>query len=446
MIRTPLRVANGRYSCDPNENVTHQKLLSQSITNRRSKVVTRKFIAFGNQRGSSDNTTQGVRAGNLIFVGGQMSLDENGEVVGSDITTQARNAFEPIKRVLAEAGATMADVVKHNVYFHCDGDDAEVAKFIADLDQVRLTYFSDPGPTTTETRFGLGRKGALILVDAWAVVGAEKTRLMPAGHWNWNKQLPFSHGWKVGNMIFVGGQRSLDQDGRLVGAGDIEVQTDNAFRNLDAMLKEGGGNQSHLMRQNTYYRFSGEGPEVTGFWEKMTRVRQRYMSVPSAAGAGIRMSGFPLSEELIQVEGIAILGEERKQLNPDNHWDWSIPNSQFSQGWQVGNLTFVGGQISADNKAHAVGKDLATQTHNVFKFIRSILRKAGLDESDVVKLYIYFYAGDDWADIAEASATIADIQREFYPEPGPASTVVRASGFAFEDLLIEIEAMAVRRN
>ena len=46
----------------------------------------------------------------------------------------------------------------------------------------------------------------------------------------------------------------------------------------------------------------------------------------------------------------------------------------------------------------------------------------------------------------KAMATIEDIQREFYPEPGPASTAVRASGFAFEDLLIEIEAMAVRRD
>jgi enamine deaminase RidA (YjgF/YER057c/UK114 family) len=406
----------------------------------------RKFISFGEQRASRETLTQGVRVGNHIFVGGQYSLDEHGEVLGSDITTQARNAFEAVKRVLAEAGATMADVVKHNVYFHCDGDGAEVAKFIDDLDRVRLNYFSDPGPTTTEVRAGLSRKGALILVDAWAVVGVEKQRLLPAGHWNWNKKLPFSQGWKVGDMIFVGGQRSLDQDGRVLGAGDIEAQTDNTFRNLDTMLKKAGGTQSHLMRQNTYYRFSGQGPEVTGFWEKMTNVRQRFMSLPSSAGAGIRMSGFPLSEELIQVEGIGVLGENRYRLHPENHWDWSIPNSQFSQGWQVGDLAFIGGQISADNKAHAVGKDIATQTRNVFNFIRSVLREAGLDERDVVKLYIYYYAGDDWGQITKAMATIADIQREFYPEPGPASTAVRATGFAFEDLLIEIEAMAVRRD
>lgn len=408
--------------------------------------MSKQFITFGTQRQSWDNPTQGVRVGNLVFVGGQMSLDERGKVIGSDIATQSQNAFESMRRVLAEAGASMKDVVKHNVYFHCEGNDVEIAKFISDLDQVRLRYFSDPGPTTTEIRAELSRKGALVLVDAWAVIGAEKKRLTPAGHWGWEKQLPFSHGWKVGNMIFVGGQRSLDKEGHLLGAGDIEVQTDNTFRNLDTMLRQAGGNQRNLMRQNTYYKFSGEGRKVTDFWEKMTKVRMRFMAVPSSAGAGIRIKGLPLSEELIQVEGIGVLGENRHRLQPENHWDWSIPNSQFSQGWQAGNLAFIGGQISADNKAHAVGEDIATQTRNVFKFIRSVLREAGLDETDVVKLYIYYYGGDGWDQIGKAAATIAEVQREFYPDPCPASTAVRATGFAFEDLLIEIEAMAVGRE
>ena len=105
---------------------------------------------------------------------GKCRLTRQGRVVGSDIATQAKNAFESLRRVLAEAGASMADVVKHNVYLHCDGDQAAVSKFMNELDAVRLTYFSAPGPTTTETFVNLDREGALILVDAWAVVGEKK--------------------------------------------------------------------------------------------------------------------------------------------------------------------------------------------------------------------------------------------------------------------------------
>ena len=396
--------------------------------------------------GASGGGTQAVRAGNLILVGGQMSLDESGRVVGSDITTQAPNAFEALKRVLAEAGAGMKDVVKHNIYFQCDVGEAEVATFLGEIYQVRLNYFSDPGPTTTETRVGLDREGALIQIDAWAVVDEPRERLMPAGHWNWSKPLPFSHGWKVGDMIFVGGQRSLDEHGNVLGVGDIEIQTDHAFRNLDTLLRAGGGDRNSLMRQNTYFRFFGEGREVTDYWEKMTNVRRRYMSVPSAAGAGLRITGFPNSSELIQVEGIGVLGENKQRLQPGNHWDWSIPNTQFTQGWRIGKLAFIGGQISADNRAKAVGKDMETQTRNVFQFIRNVLAEGGLDESDVAKLYIYYHSDGDSNQIAETKATIDRVQREFYPDPGPAVTAIRVSGFAFEDLLIEIEAFAICRD
>ena len=324
--------------------------------------MNKQLISLPNHHGVSGPGTQAVRAGNLIFVGGQMSLAADGRVVGSDITTQARNAFEALKLVLAAAGATMADVVKHNVYFQCDGDQDAVAKFLEDLDRVRLDYFSDPGPTTTETRVGLDREGALILVDAWAVVGEKKERLMPAGHWSWSKSLPFSHGWKVGDMVFVGGQRALDQHGNILGVGDIEIQTDHAFRNLDTLLRAAGGDRHSLMRQNTYFRFFGQGREVTDYWEKMTNVRRRYMSVPSAAGAGLRITGFPQGEELIQVEGIGVLGDDKQRLQPENHWDWSIPNTQFTQGWRIGNLAFIGGQISADNKAKAVAAAIWAQS------------------------------------------------------------------------------------
>jgi enamine deaminase RidA (YjgF/YER057c/UK114 family) len=407
-----------------------------------------RFIAPKSRSGAPPHVaTQAVRADDLIFVGGQMALDENGKVLGSDVVTQARNAFEALERVLAEAGATMADVVKHNIYFVCDGDDAAIARFIDALDSVRADYFKAPGPTTTEIRVGLDVEGALLMVDAWAVVGANRELLSPPGHWSWKRKGPFSHGWKVGDMIFVGAQRSLDRQGNVVGVGDIEVQTDHAFRNLDTMLKAAGGDRNSLMRQNTFFRFFGEGPEVTSYWEKMTNVRRRYMSSPSAAGAGLRINGFSNTSELIQVEGIGMLGDEKQRLQPANHWDWSIAGNNFTQGWKIGNLALIGGQISADSSAKAVGKgDIASQTRNVFEFIRRTLAEGGLDESDVAKLYIYYHAEGGWENVARTRIAIAAIQREFYGDPGPAVTAIRVAGFAFEDLLIEIEAMAVTRD
>jgi enamine deaminase RidA (YjgF/YER057c/UK114 family) len=405
------------------------------------------FAPKDHRGGQPGVLTQAVRHGNLIFISGQMSLDESGNVVGETMTEQARTVFEALERALAGAGATMADVVKHNVFFVCDEDPAAIDRAMAEIDAVRLPLFQSPGPTTTEVRAKLDVAGALIMVDAWAMVGGGWELLSPPGHWGWKRKGPFSHGWKIGDMLFVGGQRSLDDKGNILGVGDIEVQTDHAFRNLDTMLRAGGGDRNSLMRQNTFFKFYAEGPDVTAYWEKMTAVRRRYMSSPSAAGAGLRINGFIEAQELIQVEGIGMLGEEKQRLQPANHWDWSIPGNNFTQGWKIGNMAFIGGQISADDKAKAVGKDdMAAQTRNVFNFIRRTLAEGGLDESDVAKLYIYYHAEGTPELVAATRKVIADIQREFYGDPGPAVTAIRVAGFAFEDLLIEIEAMAVTRE
>jgi len=210
------------------------------------------------------------------------------------------------------------------------------------------------------------------------------------------------------------------------------------------MLRAGGGDRHSLMRQNTYFLFYGQGREVTSYWEKMNAVRRRYMSVPSAAGAGLRVQGMPRLEELIQVEGIAVLGDERLRLQPANHWDWSVPGMQYTQGWVKGPLIFIGGQISADNHGRAVGDDMETQARNVFQFIRSTLAEGGYTEANISKLYIYFHAEGDWRQIEDTRAVIARVQREFYPDPGPVVTAVRVAGFAYENLLVEIEAFGVR--
>ena len=47
---------------------------------------------------------------------------------------------------------------------------------------------------------------------------------------------------------------------------------------------------------------------------------------------------------------------------------------------------------------------------------------------------------------SRSADVLRGVQREFYADPAPAVTSIRVSGFAFEDLLIEIEAFAVCRD
>ena len=72
--------------------------------------------------------SQAIKVDNTIYVSGQVSHDDKGNVVGrGDMEVQMRQAYENIKRVLAQYGATVDNVVDE-VLFVTDMDAAFAAR------------------------------------------------------------------------------------------------------------------------------------------------------------------------------------------------------------------------------------------------------------------------------------------------------------------------------
>jgi 2-iminobutanoate/2-iminopropanoate deaminase len=135
-----------------------------------------------------------------------------------------------------------------------------------------------------------------------------KQRIMPEDHqWDWSMPVSFSQGWKVDNMVFVGGQVSADSDGNAVGVGDIELQTKNTFENIGRVLRDAGAEWTDIVKLNTYYVFDGEPDELKDYWEKMTRVRMQFLPTPGPSGTAVRVSGLAYPDLLIEVEAIAVI-------------------------------------------------------------------------------------------------------------------------------------------
>ena len=53
-----------------------------------------------------------VRAGDFVYLSGQVAKDENGNMVSGTIEVETRATLEAIKRILKEAGCELSDVVK----------------------------------------------------------------------------------------------------------------------------------------------------------------------------------------------------------------------------------------------------------------------------------------------------------------------------------------------
>jgi enamine deaminase RidA (YjgF/YER057c/UK114 family) len=116
---------------------------------------------------------QGWAVGPLVFTGGQLSADSEGNVIGrGDIAVQTRNVFQNLQRVLEEAGATWEDVVKLNTYYVYDGAPEDAQRFWEQMSAVRFEFLPKQGPAATAVRVaGLMYDGFLIEAEAVAIVG-----------------------------------------------------------------------------------------------------------------------------------------------------------------------------------------------------------------------------------------------------------------------------------
>jgi enamine deaminase RidA (YjgF/YER057c/UK114 family) len=135
-----------------------------------------------------------------------------------------------------------------------------------------------------------------------------RLRLSPAGHWDWHIPTPFAQGWRVGPLLFTGGQLSAGASGEVIGRGDIALQTENAFEALTRVLEEGGATWRDVVKMNTYYVFDGAPADAQAFWEAMTEVRLRYLPDPGPAATAVRVAGLMYDGFLIEVEAIAVVG------------------------------------------------------------------------------------------------------------------------------------------
>jgi 2-iminobutanoate/2-iminopropanoate deaminase len=106
--------------------------------------------------------SQAVRAGQLLFVSGQVPLDPaTGQIVSGDIAAQTRRVFDNLGAVLKAGGRSFADVVRTTVFL------ADMNDF-ATVNEVYGTYFSEPYPARATVQVARLPKDARVEIDVIA--------------------------------------------------------------------------------------------------------------------------------------------------------------------------------------------------------------------------------------------------------------------------------------
>lgn len=84
--------------------------------------------------------SQAIRAGDFLFVSGQIPLDPaTGTLVGDGIAEQTHRVLQNLGAILEAAGASFSQVVKTTVYL------ADMTEF-AKMNEIYATYFPTPAP------------------------------------------------------------------------------------------------------------------------------------------------------------------------------------------------------------------------------------------------------------------------------------------------------------
>ncbi len=113
------------------------------------------------------------------------------------------------------------------------------------------------------------------------------------------------------------------------------------------------------------------------------------------------------------------------------------PFSHYTDAVRAGDLLFVSGCVSVDERGDVVGEgDVVAQARQVFANLQLILEAAGSSFADVVKVTLFLTDIDD-------RARINPVRQEFFGEARPASTLVEVSALVLPEFLLEIEAVAV---
>ena len=125
--------------------------------------MSKQQIRTGEAAAPGGAYSQGIRAGDFVYVSGQGPIDPTtGTVVGETIEEQTERTLENVKSILDAGGASMADVVKSTVHL------SDLALFDR-YNGVYSSYFPDPKPVRTTV--GSALLGIMVEIDVVAYVG-----------------------------------------------------------------------------------------------------------------------------------------------------------------------------------------------------------------------------------------------------------------------------------
>jgi enamine deaminase RidA (YjgF/YER057c/UK114 family) len=359
-----------------------------------------------------------VNAGGLVYVAGQVAVDERGRWVGgADVKAQTRQALHNVAQALDRAGTSLAQAASINVYLK------RAADFVA-MNEVYAGSFPTAPPARTTIVADLMDDEALVEIAAVALPKGAPREVIHPKEWITSPN-PYSYGIRSGDQLFLSGLVARNGRDNSVVEGDMTAQTKVVLENAREILHQAGLSFADVVTARAYIT------DVAAFQDMNAVYRTAFASAPPARATVVCELMNPGYQ--VEITLFAVKGERRVLTTPNADGSPGRANPNLSSAVRVGNRLFLSGMLG---NTEATRGDAGAQAREAIARLGRTLKAADFGWGDVVDGVVYLTDASDFAAMNTA-------WREVFASAPPARATVRTRLVA-PDGLVEIMLTAVK--
>ena len=348
-----------------------------------------------------------------VYVSGQV-----GE--GADLEEHTRSAFQRLVGRLAQAGATVDDVVKIRIFVKdLVPDDYRIVAAVR-----RETFNEDIWPASTVASVeALARDGFRVEVEAVAVVATDGTELLV-------ERFGPSNGFSAAVAVTAHGVKTIYVAGQVGQGDDLVTQTGAVWERVGQRLAAAGASFGDLVKTTTY--IVGFDPSADLAAYRAGRPAGMNLDEPPASTL-LGVPGLVNDRFQIEIDAVAVVATDGASLERE-HIDPAGSFTQVVTARGTGPTTvYVSGQVGTP------GDPLAEQADQAYANLKRRLAAAGALPMDLLKVTVYVpnYTEDVLAVLGPAR------EKHGFTTNAPASTLLGIQSLYSTEAGIEVEGVAV---
>lgn len=369
--------------------------------------------------------SRALRVGDTVLQAGTTAIDRDGRVIGEgDVAKQVDAIMNLAQWSMGQAEGKLEDVVRSRIYLTDISLTEPAALAVA-------AYFKDIRPAATLVQVSrLARPTQLVEIELEAIDGAKDSAQRVSSGRDIEDKYAYSRAVRVGDRVFISGTTALGPDGVVTGSDDLYTQARQTFDTMLSALDQVGGTPQDLMNTKTFVTGLSQ---TEGYW----RAQREALSGICPAATLLQIPALIHPQMMIEIESDAIIDSmaHRREV-------FSVKDREKALGYaravEVGDWVYVSGSTALDESGNpqAVG-DWAAQYDLSHGTIQSALGHFGASLNDVISRRIFTVDGvQQNRAYGEGPA--------WFSESCPVSMGCRVSALAHPDLLVEVEAIALK--